>query len=380
MPSRKPIYRRTFITSTSLGVLALCKGSHGADPLHRVGIRRCRRYRYEEIHEQLSQLFEQIGGIPDLVRGKTVSIKVNLTNVRPNPVYTLPAIETVYTHPLVVLASCTLFHAYGANRIIICESMTRNDETKAIYNACGYNTAVFESMVPILEWENTKNKGTGGKYHTLPVGENAYAFTSFDFNHRYVETDVMVSIAKMKNHDICGLTLSLKNMFGAPPNAIYAEPGKESTTSAKGALHSGDKNTQMPGVILPVLHPGEDGYRLPRIITDICRARPIDLALIDGITTMSGGEGEWNGKQLGLAIPNVLIAGRNPVCTDAVAAAVMGFDPQGAGWKKPFPNAENTLKMAADRGLGQNDLSQIEVLGLEIAQARYTFMHGKKRD
>lgn len=377
--------RRHFLKTTATGIALVHGGSlFAASPTQitsypRVAIGRCRRYAFDAIQASLVDMFDRVGGIQSLVRNKTVTVKVNLTNVRPSQVYTLPAIETIYTHPLVTLACCHLFHEYGAKRIVVVESMTKNSETKAIFNECGYDTALFESMVPVIEWENTKNKGTGSRYYTLPVGDKAYAFSSFDFNHRYYDTDVMVSIAKMKNHDICGLTLSMKNMFGATPNAIYADPGNEFTTSAKGALHNGNRNEEMPGVMTPVLRPGNPGYRLPRIITDICRARPIDLAIIDGIVSMSGGEGEWNGAQLGLTCPGVLVAGKNCVGTDAVAASIMGFDPRGAGWSKPFYNADNTLQLATDRWLGSNDLTQIEVVGQSIEETRYTYLPGKRK-
>lgn len=55
------------------------------------------------------------------------------------------------------------------------------------------------------------------------------------------------------------------------------------------------------------------------------RATLLILALVDGIRTAEGGEvprGRFNPVQ-----PGVLIAGKNPVATDAVATAVMGFDP-----------------------------------------------------
>jgi uncharacterized protein (DUF362 family) len=384
MKKKTTIDRRTFLKATATGIVLSCEGSvFSASPTQiveypRVGIGRCKRYDFEIIKTSLADIFDKIGGVESLVKGKTVTIKINLTNVRPSNVFTLPAIETIYTHPLVTLAACKLFHDFGAKRIHLVECMTRNDNTKQIFNECGYDTDLFDSMVPIMHWENTKNIGTGTRYYTMPVGDEAYAFTAFDMNHTYYNTDVMVSLAKMKNHDICGITLSMKNMFGAIPNAIYADPGNEYTNNAKGAMHDGSRNTEMPNVILPTLRPGNPGYRLPRIITDICRARPIDLAIIDGITSMSGGEGEWNGSQLHVAAPGLLVAGMNCVCTDSVGAYLMGFDPKAEGWTKPFYNGDNTFQLATDRWLGTNDLEQIEVVGLDPDEARYAFMPGKK--
>ena len=63
----------------------------------------------------------------------------------------------------------------------------------------------------------------------------------------------------------------------------------------------------------------DGGYRVPRIVTDVCEARPIHLGLIDGITTLNWAEGPWvKGRTQRIASPGVLICGFNPVATDAV--------------------------------------------------------------
>jgi uncharacterized protein (DUF362 family) len=115
---------------------------------------------------------------------------------------------------------------------------------------------------------------------------------------------------------------------------------------------------------------------VPRIIADICAARPIDLAIIDGITSMSGGEGPWCGQvaELKVTTPGVLITGLNAVSADAVGTAVMGYDnPRAARGVKPFGICDNHLLLAEQAGLGTADLSQIDVRGLTIEMARYPY-------
>lgn len=46
-------------------------------------------------------------------------------------------------------------------------------------------------------------------------------FSALDLNQAYEDTDVMVSLAKMKNHLTAGVTLSMKNLFGITPNSLY---------------------------------------------------------------------------------------------------------------------------------------------------------------
>ena len=87
---------------------------------------------------------------------------------------------------------------------------------------------------------------------------------------------------------------------------------------------------------------------------------------------MTGGEGPWT-TGLGLAKPGVLIAGLNPVSTDAVSTAVMGFDPMAPGGAGTFRDVDNMMELAEAVGLGTRDLNKIEVAGSAIADVVYPF-------
>ena len=97
---------------------------------------------------------------------------------------------------------------------------------------------------------------------------------------------------------------------------------------------------------------------MPRITAELVSARPIDLAFIDGVETVSGGEGPWI-RGLSFIRPGVLILGTNGVTTDTVATAVMGYDPAPAK-ATPFKDCDNTLKLAEALGVGSADLKRIE--------------------
>ena len=103
--------------------------------------------------------------------------------------------------------------------------------------------------------------------------------------------------------------------------------------------------------------------------------RPIDLAIVDGVETIRGGEGAWI-KGIEMMKPGVIFAGRNPICVDAVGMAIMGYDPRADRGSAPFVRGDNSLKMAEAVGLGTTDLKRIEVAGLSIAQARIDFGPG----
>jgi hypothetical protein len=188
----------------------------------------------------------------------------------------------------------------------------------------------------------------------------------------------MVSLAKLKNHVTAGVTLSMKNLFGLTPNSLYgAQAGTEDATEGRGPLHN---PTGFEKIRLPGLKKGitaiEPTWRVPRITVDVCAARPIHLAIIDGITSMKGGEGPWCGGEAKLKFtsPGVIIAGLNPVSTDAVGTAVMGYDdPRAVKGVKPFDICDNHLLLAEQAGLGTADLAQIDVRGLSIEKARYPY-------
>jgi uncharacterized protein (DUF362 family) len=187
----------------------------------------------------------------------------------------------------------------------------------------------------------------------------------------------MISLAKLKCHLTAGVTLSMKNLFGITPNSLYgSEAGSEKAIGGRDPLHdaSGFEKIKLPG-LKPDATWRDPFSRVPRIIVDECSARPIDLAIIDGISSMTGGEGPWCSQAAAIKYiaPGVLIAGRNAVSTDAVATAIMGFDPRAARMQHPFDHGDNFLLLAEQAGLGTADLSQIDVRGLSVEKARHPY-------
>jgi hypothetical protein len=215
------------------------------------------------------------------------------------------------------------------------------------------------------------------------VAGGGLIYSAFDVNHSYAECDVMVSVAKLKEHEQAGLSLTLKNMVGIAPGTVYGDSAGYDQPAvrpygARTMFHIG--NRQPPEGTPPEKDPNsprEFGYRVPRITIDLLHARPVDLAIIDGIETQTGGSGaaldEGIKRQIRLVSPGVLVASRNPVCADAVAAAVMGFDPMAARGKAPFENCDSTLELAEQAGIGARDLNAFEVLGARIAEVRTPF-------
>ena len=148
------------------------------------------------------------------------------------------------------------------------------------------------------------------------------------------ESDLIVSVPAMKH------SLSLKNMIGTLPGKYYGwnRAGSIVRGLASGIhdMHRGSRT-------------GEGGNGE---IVDVCSVNRIGLAVIDG-TYILDGEGVAHRA-------NLVIAGFDPVATDAVAYAVMGFD----------PTEYRHMKMAEVRGLGTCDLSKISVRGEPVEKVK----------
>jgi uncharacterized protein (DUF362 family) len=187
----------------------------------------------------------------------------------------------------------------------------------------------------------------------FPVGPASYIYDHFQLNGVLDEFDAFISVGKMKCHSIAGVTLSLKNLIGLAPISRYRNSPDENDRSA---LHG---NAQFD-------------TRLPRVIVDLNRARRVDFALIDGIITAEGGAGPWDAGLTQIR-PGLLVASKDPVAADAVAAALMGFDPAAKGGTEPFRHADNHLALAHTSKLGTNQLSEIGIAGRAIRELTVNF-------
>jgi uncharacterized protein (DUF362 family) len=368
------------IGAAPLPLFRIAKAAPDA-PTAPVAIAKCASYD-EDISAKLAAMFDQIGGLERIVRGKTVTVKLNLTGSPGLRFKGRPLGVTHYTHPKLVGATAYLMGRAGAKRIRFVESgWALSGPLEEYMLDSGWNVRALSGAAPGVEFENTNNLGKGKRYSRLKVPVSPYIYPAFDLNRAFEDTDVFVSMAKLKNHETCGVTLSLKNCFGNTPASIYGDnagvdgPNEKPTTGRGEVCHAGKRQ---PSRSAPQeLHFGanhDPGYRVPHIVADLVAARPVDLAIIDGIESIAGGEGPWiRSKPLRLVQPGVLIAGTNPVTTDAVATAVMGYNPRAQRGTAPFTTCDNTLLLAEQHGIGSTDLHRIEVVGVPIEQALYRY-------
>jgi hypothetical protein len=227
--ARVPFTRRDWLTATGLAAGAFstahaqtsASGPAGAAPSGPVAIAKVASYD-EDLVTQFRKMFDQVGGIQGQVQGKTVAIKVNLSGGNRFEGYT-PG-DTHWVHPKVVGAVTAVLGQLGAKRIRILESAggRRPDaklEDKLLQG--GWDVAAIRNAAPLVEFEDTNGLGLGKQYSTFKVKTKPYVFPAFQLNHSYEDCDFFVSLGKAKNHEEMGVTMSIKNMFGVTPTALY---------------------------------------------------------------------------------------------------------------------------------------------------------------
>jgi uncharacterized protein (DUF362 family) len=357
---RRGVTRRDFLRTAggaALGVLvAGCRSSAptATAPLREgssatVAIGAATSYDREIIYNQVRDLLDGIGGIGDVVsRGDRVAIKVNLTggtDVRPLP--GVSAVESYVTHPEVVRALGELVRDAGAKEILIVEAVYE----WASYRLWGYEEIAEEIEATLVDLNAPEPYSD---FAATAVGSDPLIYKEFTFNHVLEDVDAFMSVSKLKNHWWAGVTHTMKNLFGLVPARFYA---LEKEHNWRSAFHGeGDAPTT----------------RIPRVINDLNRARPVHLGLVDGVKSAQSGEGPWI-EGFSSIEPGVLLAGKDPVATDAVATAVMGYDPTAERPDPPFLRGDNHLNIAYGLGLGTNRLGDITVVGHAIDDVRTDF-------
>ena len=371
-----------------LGAMSMVAGAAVAPPIFasamrapagRVAIGLCLEYD-RRVRDTLAVMFDQLGGLDGLVRGKTVAIKLNMTGPPSDKLNSMPNQMTHWVHPQVIGSLVALLGKAGATRIRLLESAPNGGKPlEEFMLAAGWQSKDFAAAATRVEFENTNFLGSGKSYARFMVPGGGLMYAGYDLNHSYRDTDFFVSLAKLKEHRTAGVTLSMKNCFGITPCTIYSTEAPEDEPSIvpvgyRAPMHSGSR-VPPKSAPQPVAQSTDPGFRVPRITADLVASRPIHLAVIDGVYTMTGGElpnqqKNWIHRPVH---PGVLIAGLNCVNTDAVATAVMGLDPMADRGTPPFEKCDSTLRLAEQVGVGTRDLSRIEVVGTPIAKARYRF-------
>lgn len=282
----------------------------------------------QRLDQALQEMISLLGGLEEIVpRNSRVLVKPN---------FTFAPTHCGITHPEVVEGVVRMLAAASPREVLIAEGSgdtytSQSFRFQGMYRiAARYGARVVD--LNLEEGVKTRvPEGLGREHIMVP--------------RAVVESDVLVSIPIFKLWGGSPLSLCLKNLIGLYGGRYYGY-NKDSDSGAKEDPFyglAGEVGTEL-------------GAHKPTLADSICAMNsvvPTHLAIIDAL---EGGDGRGNYLRM-----DTLIAGRNPVATDAVGMAVAGFSAA----------EHRTFALCAERGLGPCRLEDIEVKGRGIEDVAF---------
>ena len=271
----------------------------------KVSITRAKTYDQDEIFFAVRRAVDLLGGISNYVKkGERILLKPNVLSARPPE-------SGVNTHPEVLRAVARLVKEAGAE-VIVGDSPGGFyfKESDSTYEAAGIKKICKEENLRLVPFDKARN--TNG----IPLASVAK------------EVDGIISLPKMKTHDLTTITGAVKNSYGLAVGLYKA------------------------GCHFKAPRPRE----FARCVVNVFECVVPRLVIMDGIIAMEG-DGPAAGR---LREAGLVLASNDCVACDAVFAALVGLPPLSI----------ETTEEAYKRKLGEADLSKIKVLGIDLEEAR----------
>ncbi len=274
--------------------------------------------------------------------------------LKPN-VLTVDDHGSAVTSPDVCVATADFLTSHGVNEIILAEGTTNAkvkpiDTFKAFKNH-GYKD--YEAKWKMIDL-NYDEPGTWFKIYSPGL--------DYEVELGIAETVVRnrtISVAKLKTHDVLGITLCLKNMMGSICAARNAETGEVITTGPKSKAYMHGYGLKSPGKLTVEQNTGPSKIALAVNLVRLAKQIKPDLSVIDGIDAMEG-DGPLLGtrKELGL-----VLASADSLAADIVGSVIAGINPKHTGY----------LHVSGLRGFGEHRLEKIEIVGEKIDEVKSPF-------
>ena len=269
----------------------------------------------DDLTQSVRETLEHIGGIAKFVKpGDNVFIKPNLTAG-------MPASSGGTTDVLFAEAVVRLVKEAAPSRVTVGECSGNESRSIESLTNLGYADMCARQGVEMADLDKAEFAD-----YPLP---GAYHRETVRLPRCVVESDVFISLPALKTHISVGITVTIKNSFG-----LLTDTGKT-------AAHRDSA--------------------VEEAIADIARVRAPDLTVVDG---RIGAEGVAGGVDFEHPIKaGIVIASADPVAVDAVAARVMGQNPR-----------VRHIRLAAEAGVGNDNMDYIILHGLTIEEAYTRFM------
>ncbi|MCW3999249.1 MAG: DUF362 domain-containing protein [Candidatus Bathyarchaeota archaeon] len=251
----------------------------------------------------------------DLIDYKSALAGYSRVLIKVNFITTMTWDSGATTDPMVVEALILRLKQLPVEVAVVESDASMTSADKA-FQATGMADLCSRHNVPYLNLRYQKDKVK----LAIPQGDALKDITV----PRIVTESAIISAAKMKTHMATKVTLGMKNMFGMLPDKLKFK------YHAKG---------------------------ISKVVVDINTVLKPHLTVIDGFVAMEG-KGPSNGTPLRM---DLILAGKDPVATDATGARVMGID----------PHQISHIRGASQKGIGEID--DIEVVGCSIDEVKREF-------
>jgi uncharacterized protein (DUF362 family)/Pyruvate/2-oxoacid:ferredoxin oxidoreductase delta subunit len=255
---------------------------------------------YENLREAVERAFKLF---PLNVHGRKVFIS-------PNVLRASEANEAIVTHPSVLRAVVEEVERMRPLSIIVGDNPG--------LHGYGVNEECFRKT-GLMEAAKGYYRNIGNESRKMDF--NPDLLPEVSVSSAVLDADIVISLPKFKTHGLTVVTGAIKNSYGFLPGA------------QKARLHRAAGCAE----------------RFHEMLVDVFRLRVPDLFIVDAVTGMQGnGPAGSDLREIGL-----LLASDNGVAMDAVIATMMGLE----------PGSLRFLQRAKEVGLGDYDLSKIEVVG-----------------
>ena len=285
-----------------------------------VALIRCPDYDPAAVEAAVRRAVDLLGGMGGFVRpGQRVLVK-------PNLLMPTDPDRAIVTHPAVVRAVVLLVQEAGGQVLI-----ADNPGVSTIHYA--WQRAYERTGLAAVAAE------TGARLNTEIVAmqrpyPDGHLIKVVDTSSFVTDADVVISLPKLKTHDLMRYTGAVKNLFGTIPGLI------------KPAYHVKLQTTdQFAGMLLDLA-----GFVHPA------------LTVMDAVVGMDG-----DGPSAGRPFPiGAVLAGADPTAVDVAAVALVGNDPLAMPTIAQAVRRGWTTGRVADLDIVGDDLAALQVSGFQI--------------